>query len=303
MKKYIFYSIIIYALFIPSSLYTASFVYNLRIAETTKRQAFIKKSEHPFTTVLVPVAQFRKKHRNIRQLYCGGLATFIYTTEHFYGRADWAAAYARQKQNGISSAHTFADDLLLSAGYSHAFDERLKMTISLMFGIPMHKDDLLQYGYEFGTGHIGLGPQLDAAYTYSPAQHHSLMAAIRVIHFFPRSTPVAINATTTVPYSFTIGNLLDIFIAHRSTWKKHKLEFGYNPTFDFHSRITPYLAGITSMINFNRNSFYSTYTYGFSIGENLSALTFGLSYGSDTKPKLTGNEYNVTCWMAWGINF
>ncbi len=293
---------VIICFLIGSKMYGASFVYNLRISETTKRQAFSLKSAQPFSTTATFVNQFRELRPNIYLLFTGGLATFVYAQPSFYVRIDGAVARGRQIENNVKSSQTQGDDILLSGGYSYRFNDKVRATFSGLFGIPVHKDFLLQFDYAFGTGHIGLGAQIDSSLTYSPHRNHSIMTAVRFVHFFPRTTIATIN-NQNLPYKFTIGNLMDLFIAHCSIVGKQKMEVGYNPTFEFTSRIQPNVPGLTHLINFTGNSFYGTYTRTFNLSTVLSAITLGISYGFDTKPKGFDNKYLVTTWLSWGFNF
>jgi hypothetical protein len=289
--------------FYVSSIQSASVVYNLRISETTKRQVRDKKYMHPRVLAVTLFDQFRKTHTETHDHIGGGLGTFIYARELFYARVEFAAAHVRSYNNTIDYhySRTQTDDVLLTAGYSHILSKKTRMTFTGLVGIPTHRDTVLQ-GFEFGTGHVGIGAQFDSSYIYAQSlkNSHVLMGAARIIHFFPRTVFYTITDVTTA-YRYNIGNLADLFISSSNTWGNHHTEVGYNPTFAFSASIHPDLDDVVKQTNFIRSSFYGTYQYGFLLNNALPiAVTFGISYGFDHRPKLYGNKYVVTAWISLG---
>jgi len=279
-----------------------SIVYNLRVAEITKRQTIGQTQKHPFITAVSFFDTYRKTYNDLFQNFIGGLGTFIYSTDHLCLRVDGAFAHAFQTFESVSSRTTQLDDILVSLGYSNPISKNTQITFSGLLGIPTHKEESFLH-VQFGTAHVGLGFQIDNSWVYSKNKKHLLFGAARLVHFFPRSTEIPI-LTQLRPYKFSAGNLGDILIAHHSRWSaKHQLEVGYNLTSLFDTILHPLIANVTNQINFIRNSFYASYLYGFPCHGKPSALILALSYGFDHKPKIFGLKYSVTAFLSWGINF
>ncbi len=287
-----------------SLLQSATIVYNLRIAESTKRQAQALESTYrrPSLAVLALVSQFSKSRDDIRFWYTGGLLSLYHAKKSFFIRADMAVAHVNQKTCDTKFSRTQTDDILVSGGYSFAMNERTRFTLSALLGIPTHKDTSLE-GIQLGIGHVGLGGQLDGAFFYSPHMNHTIFTAIRYIRFLPRDISACI-ANQHLKFNFNVGNVIDLFISHASRWGRHKFEFGYNPTFIFQAHICPRLDLFTDRVNFIRSSFFANYRYGFLIHQKFpSGIAGGISYGFEHIPKDVGLKYAVTLWAGWGINF
>lgn len=295
MKRIIFIS-----LFSIVYLHASTLVYNLRIAETTKRQA-AKNTYLPRLFALALVSQWTKFVDDRHQTYTGGIANFLYSRKAWYIQATGAAAHVHEKKDDVEFSRTQADDILLSAGYSTSFNKRTRFTFSAMIGIPTHKD-VSPEGLQFGTGHVGLGMQLDGAFFYAEQFNRAVLAAARYIRFFPRNITISINEQP-VPFTFNIGNAIDLFIAHNSWWGHHQLEVGYNPTFVFQAKIVPHLDIFIDKTNFIRSSFFGSYHYGLVIRTKPSAVSLGLSYGFEHIPKDFRAERILSAWISWGINF
>lgn len=281
-----------------------SIVYNLRIAEATKRQREHISTYHlkPSIASLTLLNLNRKTYNNIHQNVAGGLITLLSTYKQAYIRLDTAAAHNKQKLPELGTrARTQIDDLLFSGGYSFKSKQHARMTLSGLLGIPTHRDT----GFlcpEIGTGHVGLGGQFDASCFYRP--HYAVLGAVRFIHFFPRKT--SLLAPTCRTPDFHLGNLADLFIAHQCNWQQHHWEIGYNPTFAFDAHFCPALPTLRALVNqigFIRSSFYTSYLYRFLIRHHGSALILGFSYSFDHRPKDFGIKRGVTLWGTWGINF
>lgn len=304
MKNIFFILLIITYLFNAIDARSVSIVYNLRVAQTTRRQRLEEKKHLHSIAAVTAFGQFRKKYDETHQSIGGGLGTYIYTLKSVYAKVDFAAARAHEENTTtttFSDSRTQTDDLLITAGYSHKINDRKRFTLSGILGLPTHKDTNLE-GFSFGTGHIGLGLQADGAFIYSPKKHHAIMAAARYVHFFPRDADVTINDTKQ-RFDFALGNLIDLLIAHSSHWNKHSLEIGYNPSFAFGAHINPPLDDVVDKTNFIRSSFYGAYQYRFAIRAKPSAIALALSYGLDHINKRFGNKQIVTVWALWGINF
>jgi hypothetical protein len=280
---------------------STSTVYNLRIAETTKHYRFDKHYIYPDIVANTTVGTFRKRRDGTRETLASNLTTFIYSAKTFYVRADFAWARIQQKKAGSTFTKVQTDDLLFSGGFTISPVERLVITFSGLLGIPTHKDLSLE-NFQFGYAHVGTGAQVDSALNYSRNKRHSIRAAVRLVHFYPRKAPFTIN-NQVKKVDFNLGNLFDLFVAHHSTWGEHRFEAGYNSTVLWGTRAHPHFPSVVKDIPYIRSTFYSTYKYGFSLCNLPSSLTIGLSEGFDYKPKKTGYKNITTLWLTWDINF
>jgi len=273
----------------------ASIVYNIKVAETTKRHGVDKAEEHPYMLVATPFAQFREKKDLItHQLYAGLLGTLGYTKQTWYIKADFAGA--RVRQTGLTCVSRMqSDDLLFTGGYSYVINSKAEITFSGLLGFPTHKDRSVA-GPQFGYGHVGLGGQIDADYIYSQSFQHSLRPAVRLIHFFPRTADMCHLKVFT-------GNLVDVYIAFHNTFGKHSCDFGYDFTALFGTRVSPALPDYSAREDFKRSSFFGTYKYDYLIHRFPTSFTLALSYGFDMKPKRVNNKYVVTLWGSWSMSF
>lgn len=285
-----------------TSLLPVSFVYNLRIAETTRRQTLQQHEDTPSVFGSTLIGQFRKTYNGISESIIGDLYTFIYTAQSNYFKIDFAAARAKATSTIFNSYVIQWDDILFTAGHGITIGDQVKISGSALFGVPTHKDRNLEE-LQFGIGHVSLGIQGDCAYNYSANRNHFVMSAIRFIHFFPRSIDLCI-AHQKEQFDLGLGNVLDILISHYSRWKHHALEIGYNPEFGRGAHINPPLDDIPSQINFTRNSFYGAYEYLFIIKNKFpSAFIAGFSYSFDSEPKTVGIKNGYTVWATWGLKF
>lgn len=282
--------------------YGASIVYNLRIAEITKRQNIPQQQQHPFIVGVSFFDTFRRTYNDIFQNFIGAFGTFIYSYKELCLRIDGAFAHAHQSFETLSSSVTQLDDLLFSLSYCNPIGEDLKLTFSGILGVPTHKEEGFLH-VQFGTAHVGLGFQIDNSWTYTKDKKHLFFGAARLVHFFKRSTEIPILGHLK-PFEFSAGNLGDILIAHHSRWNhKHQTEIGYNLTSLFDTSLHPFIPNVTNQINFIRNSFYASYLYGFKLFDRPNALIVALSYGFDHSPRIFGLKYSVTAFLSWGISF
>jgi hypothetical protein len=276
-------------------------VYNLRIAEPTRNQAKLFKNTHAHVAVATPYCQFRKNDLELWQSIGGVLGAYIFSLESWYARVQAAVGHVHAKDLlTVDFSKTQMDDILFSGGYGHAVNERLRMTFTVHLGIPMHNDTALEEPIECGTGHVGIGAQIDGSFQY--AKHHAVTGAMRFIHFFPRMVTAAVGPLRE-RFKFNIGNIADLFFAYQTSWKLHRFEIGYNPTFVFDSTIYPPLPLAVEEARFIVNSFFATYQYAFVIRNLPNAISFGISYGFDNIPECMNNKYIVTSWFSWGVNF
>lgn len=277
-----------------------SMVYNLRIAETTKRQSTEEFNKFS-TPVFTLFEQWRKKGTDTYEFIGGGLASYIALFRPFYARVDWAVAHVNEKTTDTFFARTQTDDLLFSAGYDLPLSSLTRFTFSGLLGIPTHQDTALQ-GIQFGYAHVGLGMQVDGAFTFAHHTNQSIRSAVRYIRFVPRQT---VDCVQNQPqsYLFNLGNLMDLFIAWHSKVHHSRWEFGYNPSFLFGAKITPDDQSFIQANNYIKNSFYANYKHLFSINGVSNAIQALISYGFDARPKVVGHSRIVNIWASWIINF
>lgn len=249
-------------------------VYNLRIAETTKRIADDISKQR--ITIGVSFSQFRNKYDGSQRLGTGGLASFIYLPGSFYFRCDGAFAYVQENKNDMHDARVQTDDLLFSGGYGYKIDEQKKLTFSGLLGIPTHKDTSLER-VQFGYAQVGVGVQVDGIFFYVDNHALSIRTAVRCIHFFARKVPVFLEERQQ-QFTFSDGTLIDFFIAHNARFGHHnRIEFGCNPSFLQGSSIHPFLADITKKTNYIRSSFYANYKRLFFVRDVSNAVAASIS--------------------------
>jgi hypothetical protein len=278
-----------------------SIVYNLRVAETSKRLIIESSFEKPSLAAVTLFGTFRQQYNGARKNSGGGLFTLLYAPEYFFLRVDGAIGRVTLNDHGIRSGRTQTDDLLFSAGYSPRLSDKIRLTFSGLLGFPTHDDTSIER-IQFGTGHYALGVQLDGAVAYSSNKDNTLRFAARFIHFFPRNVFVPINARRE-QFKFGLGDLTDLFIAFHHQKGQHSVEAGYNPSFFFDTTICPRLDDVLQEADYIRNSFYGLYKYHFAISQTTHAIALALSYGFDIRPKTVGNKRIITTWASWIVNF
>lgn len=293
--------VMIFSVCLASSIrvFGVSLVYNLRIAQTTRHQVLAMELRHPSIFVGTLFGQFHKLQDGTSQTVGGGIASYTYSTESMYGRIIGAVGHVKTHNDNVCFSRTQTDDILFMGGYSHKIGDQATITASGLLGLPTHGETLLQ-GLQVGTGHVGIGGQLDASWKY--ASNHAIISAGRLVHFFPRNEDIVVNEVPEC-YRIHLGNLGDLFVAHSSNWGRHLLEIGYNPTFVFDYRICPPIPTLEKKGTAIRSSFYAAYLYGFLIKQLPSAFILGISYGFDHFHRPFANKYVVTLWASWGINF
>lgn len=294
---------IIVNMVIPKMFGVVSIVYNLRIAEATKQRRLGKKQNNQSSMASVTLFdQFRKRYSGTRENYYGGILNYVYIPNSWYLKVDFAAAHARANGCNLRFSRTQTDDILFTGGYSKQINEEIIFTLSGMFGIPTHKD-LSFEGVQFGTGHYGLGVQMDGSFAITQDLNHSIMAAARYLRFFPAHINFFISEQLPSKYKFGAGNVVDLFVAYQGNFGKHRTEFGYNPTFLFGANICPALDTVIERTNFIRSSWFATYRYLVPTENAIHGITLGVSYGFDHRSKIFGNKNIVTAWATWGCNW
>jgi len=278
-----------------------SIVYNLRIAETTKYIGVDDVLKRSSTAIATTFGTFRKKYNGTRHECAGELFSIIYAQKNFYVRADAAAALVASFDKGTLFSRTQGDDLLFSGGYSPTLSDRMRITFSGFLGFPTHKDTSLDF-VQFGYGHYGLGGQVDGSYNYVENENHWVRAALRLIHFFPRTITESV-AGIAEPFRYGLGNVLDVFIAFHSTFNGHIAEVGYDGSKFFGASVHPLFDDAVRKTNYLRHSFFGMYKYRFKFEEVTVSIAAALSCGFDQYPKLYGNKRIVTPWISVGVNF
>lgn len=278
-----------------------SFVYNLRIAETTRRmhlgQTFPQESIGTVTLIDV----MRKTYNGIDQNCGGALFSLAHAPESYYVRVDGAVGHIRTNGFGLCTSRTQGDDLLFSGGYSPNFSERTKFTFSGMVGFPTHCDTSLQQP-QFGFGEYAIGGQIDGAFLRASNPDHTFRAATRLIHFFPRTVTARLG-TRSAQFYYGSGNVADLFVAFSTRKNRQNFEIGYDATFVFGTEITPYVAAVIEQSKIIRNTFYAVYRYSIPVHDTIHFIAAALSYGFDSRPKIFGNKRILTVWASWSIAF
>lgn len=301
MIKYKFKFILLTSLFANTNIATISIVYNFRIAQITKR-AFIEHEQKTtsLTLTFLSFDQYQEKYRGgIQENFTGGLAAFVYDfTPSSYVRTDAALSYINQKTYHVATFSDMeTDDILFTIGHNFTPNNKSRITISGLFGIPTHNIYALQH-VALGYGQIGTGVQIDGLYRLT--NHLDFLWGTRYLYFIPQiAQDISENS-----YTFSIGNIADLLLGLKWNWpSSHSLEGGYTARWDFGAHISPHINDIVAKTNYSRNSFYLVYKYKFETQRVAHRLLFDIGYGFDSKPKSYGYKKIATCWISWSINF
>jgi hypothetical protein len=295
-------------LLMSNTLFPVTIVYNMRIAEITKRQQLMPNTKKHNILGTTSFGQWRELKNGFKQSAYGQIGTYIRSSKSFYLKID--GAVGRVKNNVITNTfkRTQTDDILFTGGYSHQIGSYGRLTYSGLFGIPTHRDFILELA-QFGTGHVGIGGQFDASYAYMKDRSNVLFAAARIIHFFPRKVsshdPCLKSLYQCREYNLKLGNLADLYVAHQTNWAKvNRIEFGYDASFvGFGSAIKPTIPDFAGTLIVIRNSFFGAYSRLIPSEKMPMGIITGLAGGFDSRPKIVGNRYMLTAWFLWGILF
>lgn len=115
-----------------------SIVYNLRVAETSKRLDVKSMFPRPSLGTCTLFGTFRKKYNETKHTAVGGLFTLVYAPESFFLRVDGAFGRVASNIEGMHFSRTQTDDLLFSGGYSPTISDKIRMTFSGLLGFPTH---------------------------------------------------------------------------------------------------------------------------------------------------------------------
>jgi len=284
---------------VTMKLECVSFVYNMRVAEITRRQAINPKYTDPSILSLTTVNQLFMLYNSGINNAIGELATYLYLRKRFYCKLDCAVGHVRSNILGTKFSRNQTDDILLTLGFSKSFSQKTKMTASMLFGFPTHSETQLQ-GIQFGTGHNGFGLQLDGSFILTKEKNQSILAAARYIRFFPASANLSTNNQCST-WRVDIGNLVDLIAGYSYRFGPNEVEAGYDASFLFGASVCPIIASLPSQIDYIRSNFYSAYKHIFLRKKNPQGIIIAMSYGFDNKPKIY--KHIITIWAAWGINF
>lgn len=276
-------------------------VYNFRLAEITRPSDLeLPEDKAHWIGAVTPFDRYAKNAQGGHNNTAGALGTLLYHKNHVYARIDTAVANIidRQTKNDpYPSNRTQTDDIIFTFGKGWVPQPRFRITASGLVGFPTHKDVGL-FRDQFGTGHFGLGVQLDTAYNYSPKKHHSFLASARYVRFMPANACLK-APTFSQKFRVGLGNLVDLYFANYSNYGKHQFELSYNPTFFFGATFCPFNADLERAFHFIRSSFTIDYQYGFLIGSHPSATIFVFSYSFDHGSRITRS----TCILTGAFSF
>lgn len=296
-----FYSVIFF-LFSAASLHGVTFVYNLRIGETTRARNTAFGELKPSVIALTPLAQFRGFENNFHQSAGGVLGNYIYAQDRWYTRVNVAVGRVHADGCNIDQfGATEFDDILFTAGYSWQAAEKTRITFSGHLGVPTHSN-YLGDPVQLGTGHVGGGLQLDGLHTFN--QKDAMLLALRAIYFIPRKATVTRNDEKICIHDFRLGNIVDFLISYQHSFgnNRHMASIGYNPNFTFGTD-NPLDPARIKTLHAMQNSFFATYRYAFPIKDMLSAIIVGASGGLLNVPAPLNSGYTTTVWLTWGLNF
>jgi hypothetical protein len=294
-----FFTLIIYiCMLITRVSYSYSVVYNFRIAQITKQPIAKKLTSKSASSMILAFNIYEQKYTGgIANNFAGCMPSVVYNLESLYARIDFAFANIHQKTNGcLTFSDTESDDILISLGHAFKINEKSKVTLSGLLGVPTHPIFTLEH-VAFGYGQTALGIQLDGIYNCYNDFH--ILCGTRYLYFVPKN---ALDAAEN-SYTFSIGNVADLLIALKNGWGKHELESGYARRWDFGSSISPAFDDIVAKTNYDRNSFYLVYKYHFKKQNISHRLLLDVAYGFDSKPKNYGNKHIFTIWGSWAMNF
>lgn len=305
LYKKLFFTITLCAL---TSLNPVSIVYNMRIAEISKRQQLTPNMKRHNVLAQTSFGQWRELKNGFKQSVYGAIASYIRSAESFYFKVD--GAVGRVKNNVLirTVKRTQTDDILFTGGYSHAVGEYARFTYSGLFGIPTHRDFILDLA-QFGTGHVGIGGQFDTSYAYVADRSNVLLFATRLVHFFPRNIsshdPCLQPLYQCREYNLSPGNIVDVYVAHQTNWgTKNRLEFGYDASFlGLNADIKPEIIDFSGSLLYIRNSFFGAYSRRIPVRSTQIGIIAGLSGGFDSRPCIVGNRYMLTAWFLIGFLF
>lgn len=222
MKKYLYLLVLSASMFLTHAV---TIVYNMRIAEITKRQKLNLSNQNRNILAQTSFGQVRTLKNGFKQRAFGAIASYIRAQESVYLKIDGAYGHVQNNILTRTVKRTQTDDILFTGGYSHTVGTYGRLTYSALLGIPTHRDFIFELA-QLGTGHVGTGAQIDGSYAYVSDRSNVLFAAARLIHFFPRNAsprdPCLQPLYPCDEYNVKLGNIADLFVAHQINWAKKK---------------------------------------------------------------------------------
>lgn len=282
-----------------TDMHGVSVVYNLRVAEITRRQAIEPKFANPSIASFALLNQSRQRVDCVKENITSNLDTYMYIGKRIYFKTDVAWGRVRAQHPDYTYSRTQTDDILFTLGYSKSITKKTKLTISTLLGFPTHEDKILE-GIQLGTGHNGLGIQCDGSFIINAERTQSILGAVRYIRFLPASTKLSVNNCCKY-YELDVGNLVDIIAGYNHRFGTNVIECGYNASFLFSASIEPALESLSNSLNYIRSNFYGAYKHVFLRKKHPCGIILAMSYGFDNRPKIFKNIFTV--WAGWGINF
>lgn len=291
-----------------------SLVYNIRIAEASKKKAL--ETLKPYTFTFTPTGAYGKTRNDIITGLIGFLQSATYTHNSFFAQFNCAFGetylivpplIALGNTTTIHIKSFYTDDILIKLGYIYSYTDQLSFSFTGHLGLPTHKDYVLQT-FPLGYAHVGLGFQFDSQYIYSSPQENAIRSAFRLIQFIPRNAMASLfnqgsTAATNNRFNINLGTLIDIFISHLSIFGNHRLEFGYDQIIFCNGKIRPFLPFALEFFNFISPNFFLAYNYNNSTKYINHILSIGTSLGFTIWPNQFGNKISVEPWMTYIINF
>lgn len=292
-----FFLIMCLVFVLSNSIFSVSMVYNFRIAQITKQPIFKHKLGRDHSIIALLFDQYRKKHTQVKQQFTGCLGAGIYNFNPYYFRTDFGFSHIHEKLQGKTTfSGTEADDVLFTVGRNFLINDHSVATISGLLGVPTHRIFRLQH-VDVGYSQIGYGLQLDGSYEFPNTS--DLFYGFRYIRFVPRKALDSAHEC----HLFTLGNIVDLLLAYKSSWHHHGLEVGYTNRYRFGAKIYPNLDDTIEKTNYIRSNFYLVYQYKFIVQGISHRLLCNISYGFDHRPKQYGNKTIITFWASWNIGF
>jgi|GEM_PF-738783 hypothetical protein len=276
-----------------------SVVYNLRVAEITRRQALDPKFTDPSIALITLLNQSRQRVDCVKENITSNLGSYMYIGKKIYFKTDFAWGHVRAQHSDYRFSRTQTDDILFTLGYSKSITKKTKLTVSMLLGVPTHEDNILE-GIQLGTGHNGLGIQCDGSCIINGDRTQSILGAIRYIRFLPASTKLSVQNYCR-HYELDIGNLVDLITGYNYRFGTNVIECGYNVSFLFSASIEPALESLSNSLNYIRSNFYGAYKRVFLREKHPYGIFLAMSYGFDNRPKIFKRIFTV--WAGWGINF
>ena len=176
-----------------------SFVYNMRVAEITRRQALNPRYTDPSIMTLTTVNQLFKLYSSGTDNAIGELATYLYLRKKFYCKLDCAVGHVQSNLFGTKFSQNQIDDILLTMGSEKGNQSILAAARYIRFlpataylaahnqCLSWHVDignlvDLIAgYNYRFGPNEIEIG--YDASFLFGSSICPTIEALANQINY------------------------------------------------------------------------------------------------------------------------